>query len=501
MSHTWKCFCRSFFVFIILPMFCHAREKKFDFNSSCQQAYRSIIEWKLKEASRLIEQERILSPDNLIPVLLENYVDFFELFFNEDPSIFKERQQLYLRRIDLINSGPKNSPFFLYCKSAIHFQWAAILMKFGHNWDAGWAFRKSFMQASDNARLFPSFTPGLINFGAMEVIGGTIPDGYRWLSRMMGVRGSVDEGLQMLQTAMSRKDDWSSLFRNEAIFYYLYLRFNIKNDQRGVLELIDSEHLDLINNHLFAFLATSLNLKNQRATAAVRIIQQRATTTEYFSTPLWDLQLAYAKLHHLDPDAAVSFQRFLNRFKGKFYVRDAWQKLSWHYFLTGNMEKANWARGRLLASPGSGIEADKQAMHEAQAGQWPNPLLLKARLLNDGGYYQEALALFQGLSAANFKQETDKIEFSYRVGRIYDDLGNDIKALNYYAEVVRLGETKKEYYAARAALQTAFIYEKKGDCALAALWFNKCLAMKPSEYKNSLDLRAKAGLLRCRPNR
>jgi tetratricopeptide (TPR) repeat protein len=56
----------------------------------------------------------------------------------------------------------------------------------------------------------------------------------------------------------------------------------------------------------------------------------------------------------------------------------------------------------------------------------------------------------------------------------------------------------REYYAARAALQAGYIYERRGDCSKAIAFFQQCLAMKDHDYKNSLDQRAKAGIARCK---
>ena len=47
----------------------------------------------------------------------------------------------------------------------------------------------------------------------------------------------------------------------------------------------------------------------------------------------------------------------------------------------------------------SETDADKQAVKEAESGRWPNEALLKARLLDDGGYYNQAL---QVLAANRF---------------------------------------------------------------------------------------------------
>ena len=42
-------------------------QKHYDFNNSCRQAYRSIIELRLEEGSRILEAEKKRDPSNLIP--------------------------------------------------------------------------------------------------------------------------------------------------------------------------------------------------------------------------------------------------------------------------------------------------------------------------------------------------------------------------------------------------------------------------------------------------
>jgi tetratricopeptide (TPR) repeat protein len=331
----------------------------------------------------------------------------------------------------------------------------------------------------------------------MQVAAGTIPDGYKWLSSLMGIKGSIKNGMTRLEKFFSATDEWASLFRDEAIFYYCYLKFYIQNDKEGVFNFIQSQKLDVVNNHLFTYLAANLGLNNQMAESAQKIILGRNTSPAYFVTPIWDMELGYAKLFHLEPDAAFFLDRFVNTFKGKFYVKDVLQKLSWHYYLMGDKEKALFYRQKILQRGSTDTEADKQAQKEAGTTTWPNPLLLRARLLNDGGYHREALRLLHGKNANDFAPVEEKLEFAYRAGRLYDDLHADDQAMLFYKDAIALGEKRKEYFAARAALQIGFIYEKKGDKVSAAEWFRRCISMKDHDFKNSLDQRAKAGLARC----
>jgi tetratricopeptide (TPR) repeat protein len=472
-------------------------QKVFDFNDRCKKAYHEIIQLKLNSGQQLLDAEKAQHPENLIPHFLENYIDFFTLFFNEDPAEYKKRLPNRETRLELMGAGPENSPFLLFTRSVIHFQWAAVRVKFGSNWDAGWEFRRSFLKVKNNAQQFPNFAPNVLYAGAMQVAAGTIPDGYKWLSSLLGINGSIKKGMAQINTFLAGTDEWSTLFHEEAVFYYCYLKFYIENDRPGVFQFIEQQHLDVVNHHLFAYLATNLNLNSQQAEKAEQIIMGRNTSAAYLTTPVWDMEMGYAKVHRLDPSAAQYLERFITNFKGTFYVKDVLQKLSWHYYLQGDAAKAQAYRKKILTSGSTYSEADKQAQKEAGTSQWPNKLLLQARLLNDGGYYRQALTLLHGKNTGSFSLPEEKLEFAYRAGRLYNDVGNDSLAIVFYKQAIDLGQKRKEHFAARAALQTGYIYEKRRDKQTAIQWFQRCMEMKDHDFKNSLDQRAKAGIARC----
>ena len=473
-------------------------QKHFDFNDNCQQAYRAIVQLRLEAGARLLEAEKKKDPDNLIPVFLENYIEFFHLFFNEDPAEYQAWKDRLDRRIELMSEGPESSPFSLFTRSVIHFQWAAIKIKFGHNWEAGWEFRRSFLQSRECEKKFPAFGPATMLSGAMQVVAGTIPDGYKWLSGLLGIRGNVTTGMQQLERFLDGGDPWARLYRDEAVFYYLYLQFYIQNKQNEVFAFIRQNKLDTRNNHLYTYLSANLCLNNHQSAAAVHILQQRNPSPEYLDMPVWDLEMGYASLNHLEPEAHIYLERYLQHFRGRFYVKDANQKLSWYYYLKGDMDRADSLRALVLRKGGAESDADKQALKEARGGKWPNKTLLQSRLLSDGGYFGEALKCLQGLSSSDLSLPEEKCELAYRLGRIYDGLDRGDEAIAAYLTTIKTGETLKEYYAARAALQTGYIYEQRGDKDRAIAFFEKCLSLKDHDYKNSLDQRAKAGIARCK---
>jgi len=225
----------------------------FDFNGGCRKAYEEIIKLRLNAGQRILESEKKSDPGNLIPYFLDNYIDFFTLYFNEDPKEYGRRKPSIDLRLAMMKKGDPSSPFYLFSRSVIYFQWAAVEIKFGDRWDAAWSFRKSFLAGKENLERFPDFQPGRMLQGSMQVAAGTIPPGYQWLSTLLGIHGTIDAGMRNLEAVLDSRDPMAQLFHNEAAFYYLYLKFYILNQREQVFKYISLQNWDTRNNHLFAY--------------------------------------------------------------------------------------------------------------------------------------------------------------------------------------------------------------------------------------------------------
>lgn len=472
----------------------------FDWNANCTKAYHDAISLKLAKAQSAINLEKQRNPSNLVPAFIENYIDFFILFLNENPQDRKARIGNWQKRLDLMDEAPDSSPFKLFSKAIINLEWAVVEIKFGNRWAAGWAFRDAFKLARENQQKFPSFTPNLMVTGPMQMVAATIPKNYRWLSNLLGIKGTMEQGRNNLKQFMNSRDAWTILFMEEGIFYQCYMQFYLLNQPDEALRFITSRQLDVENNQLFTYMAANLYLNNKQSSQCKAVVLGRNMSSEYLATSIWDFELAFAKLYHLEPDAGAYFERFLGNFKGSFYVKDAWSKLAMHYLLQNNIPQYNRCIANVISKGSTINDADKRALREAKSGKIPNILLLKARLLSDGGYHREALLVLAGKSSADFNKEDEKLEFMYRVGRIYDDLDKYEEALKAYQSTINFGKNRTEYFAARAALQTGLIYEKLGNIARAISYYQQCIDMDDHDFKDSLDQKAKAGLQRCKGN-
>ena len=474
-------------------------QKVYEFNSTCQQAYKEIGQLKIASGKALIDKAKQQNSNNLIPIFLESYIDVLELFFNENTAEYKLRKAAFNDRINLLKKGSETSPFHKFCLSNAYLHKAIISIRYGENFGAALDSKKAYSLIKDNRKLFSTFAPNDMLYGSLQAVTGTIPKGYKWLASILGMKGSVTEGMKILNNFINSNDPWAKLFSNESELMFCYLNYYIDNKKEETLQHLQSGKLDIVNNHLFAYMASNLAINNKQTELGKSIILNRNKSAIYMQTPIWDMQMGYAYMHKLDlQDAINSFEKYSANFKGNFYVKDIYQKLSWAYYLQGNMVAAQKARGNVLTKGNTEAEADKQALKEAKENKWANVLLLKSRLLNDGGYNNEALKMLAGKTVESYTNEEEKLEFVYRLGRIYDDINKADDALKYYQQAIDLGKERTEYYAARAALQIAMIYEKKGNKTDAIKYYNACLDMDEHDYKNSLDQRAKSGIARCK---
>ena len=473
----------------------------FDFNNRCKQAYQAMIALRIAEGNALLKEEQREHPNNLIPVLLANYDDCLTLLFNGDPNEYARRKANLDKRMDMIGKGDQNSPWYKYSIGALYFQWAAVRIRFNEYWSAGMEFRKSFANLKDNRKKFPEFRNNQVLMGLEEAIVGTIPDSYKWITNVLGMKGDVRKGTAQIVDFLDRRDGSASIMREEAIFYYCYLRFSLLSDHKGVWKYLDGSTLDFRNNHLFVFMKANFAVNDNKASIAEQVLRNRAQGSSYLEAPIFNYQMGIALLQKTDGDCIDYFQKFLNRYRGRLFVKDALQKMSFYHLSRGETSKALLYKNKIAKAGNAQIDADKQAQRYAENAVLPHPSLMKARLLCDGGYYSQALDALKGSKASDFPNIGDQLEFNYRYARIYTLMGQTAKAIPFYETTIRYGSNRQEHFAARSALEVGQIYEQQGQREKAIASYRQCVAMKNHDYKSSLDQKAKAGIDRLGGNK
>lgn len=472
-------------------------EKKFAFGKNCQLAYYSMMSLKLEEGKKYLAQERKENPDNLMPDFIENYSDFFLLTINENSDELSKLEGNKEKRLNALSGGSEESPWYLYTQAEVNLQWALVHLKFEQYYTAFFEIKKAYNQLTTNEEKFPNFTANKKSLGLVHALIGAVPESYKWAASFLGFSGTIEQGMNELNDVLEHGKQTPYLFTRETKYIYAYLQMMIMSNPKESWNIVtQNDFPDYRKDLLACYMRGHMAIKNGLNDVAIETFSSAPVNSEYMPFHYIDYMLGMCKMNRLDSDANVPLEKFIKEFKGRNYLKDAYQKLAWYWLLQQNETKYNYYLAFCKTVGTELTDSDKQAKAEAENGIEPNIFLLKVRLTQDGGYYDKALSMLSGKSSDDFLSMKDKIEFTYRAGRIFQEKKDLTKALQYFQWTIDRGEKYPYYFAANAALQSALIYEEQKNNKKAAEYFHKCIAMKNVDYKNSLDSKAKAGLER-----
>ena len=469
---------------------------EFRVTTPIRAAYDQIMALKLDAARLHINAIREADPSNLLAVYLEDYLDFFTLFIGENRADYERLLPNRSTRLAALKDGDEDSPYYLYTQAEVHVHWAMIKFKFEENLSAARDINRAFRLLKRNERWFPDFAPNLKSLGMLRAGVGTIPDKYKWAVRLLSsLEGTIGEGLADLRRALDLGERSDTFTQNEAHIFYAMALLHFGNDGDAAWKHLQDAPLRPAARTVDCFVLANVAMKTRRVDAAIDLLTNRPRDAGIHPFPYLDFTLGLAKLYRTDPDADAPLKRYVRTFKGINYIKEAYQKIAWHYLIHGDRE--GYQRNMTLCrTQGAAVtDEDKHALEEAQSGRVPHPQLLRARLLFDGGAFDRALTTATSIQRTALSPDHE-LEYTYRLGRIYHALQRHEEALRYYDETITSGSSAQQYYACNAALQAGLIHEAHQRYDLAAQYYRTCLSLRPSDYQSSLHQKAKSGLNR-----
>lgn len=487
---------KSIFILLFILTNAVASKANFDFNGNCIGAYNAIFDLRIKDAEAILKKEKAQNPQNAIPILLENYIDFFTLLSSESKSDYERLKSRRDARLSYLSKQSKNSPYYLFAQAEVCLQWGLLKSRFHDYLSSGFDVKKANSLLEENARKYPTFLPNKKSAGLIDVVLGSIPTNMRSIASTFGFSGNVNGGVKTLESLMySLPKSSYSFYTDEVVFFLCYIETDLVSNKTSYSKIIGYTNTMNSKSLLKAYLQGYVASRTAHNDSAITYLLKRPKGDAYMDFPKLNYLLGSAKLNRMDSDANAYLINYLKEYNGINFVKDGYLKLAYHYFLRGDMNRYK-AFLKMVKTQGDLFdEKDKQALKEANDAT-PNISLLKARLQFDGGYFNQALQTLAGKDAGDFKLQRDQIEINYRLGRIYDELGRENEAVSHYQKSINSGKLSSYYYAANAALSIGNIYEKKRDKARATSYFKQAIAMKNHEYENSIETKAKEGLKR-----
>jgi len=471
-------------------------KRNFDVTPEVRRCYASVMALKFDEARTFLDQLSVNDPENLMRVYLEDYIDFFKLFIDENRSLYHQKKDIQARRLDLLKQGPEDSPWARFTRAEIHLHRALLRIKFEEYLAAAADINRAFKLLKKNEAEFPDFAPTYKSIGVLRMGVGTIPDKYMWAVKLFSsLEGTIQIGLEDIERSISLGKEQNILVLREAQYMYAQAIVRFENDPEKAWKYMNTLGFEPEENVLECFMLANMAMLTGRNELAIKILRARPDGVDSYEVPYLDLMLGRALLFRGDVDADLPFLKYVDSFEGENFIKEAYQKLAWIALLnTDTLEYWNFMDSCFLNGQAM-LDEDKHALKEAKSRHLPNRDLLEIRLLFDGAYYAQAFNRLSQLNKSDLT--TDEIlEYEYRKARILHLLDDVDKATRHYIIAMQLGKDSDYYFACNAALQCGLIYESKNLNDEAEAFFRKCLAMNPDDYQTSLHQKAKAGLNR-----
>ncbi len=470
----------------------------FQYTEQGQQIYQDIIDLKLDKATESLDERIKAEPYNLSYLHLYSYKDFFQLFISEDEAYFKQAQKKKESYLHQLRSRlPDDNPYKKFALAEIQLHSAINRSKFDQLFKSAKEILSAYNLLKENQSAFPDF---ILNKKSLSVIHSlaetvSIPS---ILKKLFGINGSLQQGLSEIEEVISYSHAKPGfLFKEEVDAIYLYILMYQANDKAAALAYLKKARLQPKTSLLSAFLVSKIYQRSGLNEKALSTLEGKPVGADYASFPYMDLQIGLCKLRKLDPTALAHIRIYLENFQGRHYIKEAYQKLAWSKLVfEEDIPGYKYYLSQVKKQGHDLVDGDQQAKREEASHEMPDPDLLRARLLSDGGYHEKAYALLVQKAYRYTGASKYAIEFSYRMGRITQALKNYPEALENYRVTIDNGAEQPMYFACSAALNTGLIYESIREYEKAIASYTACLKINPKEYKKSLHQKARSGLQR-----
>jgi len=475
-------------------------------NSNCKAAYKAVLSLRLNLAHTILNKESKANPNNVVVDCIRTYAYFMEYAISSKKEAFDNFEYFLDKSIDKLEDEDENNPYRLYYISDLYIESAFANAMESNFITAAFDYRKAYNAVYDNYELYPNFILNKKSLGVMNIGVGSVPKSYTWILNLLNLSGDINTGYKQLEDMLNLSidnSDYNYLFV-ETLMMYSFTQGSYTNASSRS-ELLDKIYSDSIyvnkykDNQFFMFSKSSFHShsnNNEKLIESLSLVQEEYTSNQY---KLYYLDYMYgeALLHKLDINSLKYYDRYINSFTGTNYIRACLQKSAWINLVTKGEKYYQPYMQQIIDKGTDLVDADKLALKEAESGIVPNAYLLKSRMLFDGGYYIKADSIIS-LANTNGKIITfkDKLEYTYRRGRIYDEWGKFDKAELYYKKCIKEAKDYPYFYAAKSALELGYYYENIGNTAQAKKMYELILDLDFDEYQNSITQKAKSGLSR-----
>nr|WP_305067245.1 tetratricopeptide repeat protein [Mangrovivirga halotolerans] len=318
----------------------------------------------------------------------------------------------------------------------------------------------------------------------MHLTLSSVPKKYAWILDLLGLNGSKETGIKLIDQAAKDKDSFES---QEARLIYPFIANYFFQDQALAREKAGELNLDS-NIALIVFL-----ISNSKARGG-NVILENITK---FNDDVFELFPAAHFLigeTYLRKGDYVLARKYLNRFRNKQssdeYLSAANLNIFLSFYLNDQPEEGKKFLSKVNVYSEK-TEADRYAIQYLKNFDFDSDnykLIWKLRLATDGGFNEKAQNLID--KDPEFINREHQTEWVYRKARFFHNTEKIDQAKTFYLDVIDNQKDNNWYYAPNSCIQLARIYLKKGNSNKAKFFINKTKQYNNYPYQESIEYEA-----------
>jgi tetratricopeptide (TPR) repeat protein len=458
-------------------------------------AYRKLLEFKTDSVRLLLDHQVEKDHDRAFKVYLRSLEDVLGLTHTRNDSLYglySEKEKDYIRDLELL---PANDHFTSFIKAEIRLHSAIIRFRYNDQFSGAMRFIQAYKMV--HSWMENQDVPHYMykSEGVLNVLLSLVPEKYDFMLRLIGVRADLSTGIRQLEKVIETR----SLFSFEGSMILALLNAYYLNEPQKSADLVMANSMKWQNSLIYQYISGLVFSKIRDNENALQAFQRCLHfSEEYGEIPAVPFYLAESYMKKLDfPRAAIYYKRFLTRNNASDFQKTANYRLYLLSLFNNETRQAEVCRKNVSDQGQMIAEADRYVYFLVKDGYCPHPEIQKARLLFDGGYYEESLILLESIRLAGLTDE-EKLEYSYRKARVYQELKDFDPAKKYYDEMFRT-TYKDHYLVANAHLQMGYIEMESKNPAASAVHFREALNYSGDYYKSSIRNEARAGLSLVQP--
>lgn len=214
-------------------------QARFNFTPELVEAHKDILALRMNEGRNEIAAV-LAKGSNPAATFIEDYADFLECFIREEEKYYAECLKRQENRLAIIRKA-EDSPYKRYAEAEILLHRAILRFKFRDYRSSGSDLRTAYLLLEENTKKYPAFLPQLKSLGTLEILVGTLPSRYSWIAGMLGLKGSINDGLKRIEKFIysPQGQPHEEVLKEEALFTYAFLKIHVLKQKEDAWKIVE----------------------------------------------------------------------------------------------------------------------------------------------------------------------------------------------------------------------------------------------------------------------